>query len=149
MELKSGGRARVQTEMVEFIALSFPYSSKLKVWSFHVVVVQVQQRNVQNKRDARAGLLFCSLNLLFFWRSPCRRRRSFVRSLNIFIACSLLCWLTPPKWNKRGSCKDKQIVTSRWIVRVESHYVDSFVYPSRAPNFDSTTQHQQTKRYGK
>ena len=41
------GRARVQTEMVEFIALSFPYSSKLKVWSFHVVVVQAQQRNVQ------------------------------------------------------------------------------------------------------
>ena len=118
MELKSGGRARVQTETVEFIVLSFPYSSKLKVWSFHVVVVQVQQRNVQNKRDARAGLLFCSLNLLFFWRSPCRRRRSFVRSLNIFIACSLLCWLTPPKWNKRGSCKDKQIVTSRWIVRL-------------------------------
>ena len=33
--------------MVEFIALSFPYSSKLKVWSFHVVVVQRQQRNVQ------------------------------------------------------------------------------------------------------
>ena len=33
------------------------------------------------KRDARAELLFCSLNLLLFWRSPCRRRRSFVRSL--------------------------------------------------------------------
>ena len=47
LELKSGGRARVQTEMVEFIVLSFPYSSKLKVWSFHVVVVQAQQRNVQ------------------------------------------------------------------------------------------------------
>ena len=47
LELKRGGRARVQTEMVEFIALSFPYSSKLKVWSFHVVVVQAQQRNVQ------------------------------------------------------------------------------------------------------
>ena len=47
LELKRGGRARVQTEMVEFIALSFPYSSKLKMWSFHVVVVQGQQRNVQ------------------------------------------------------------------------------------------------------
>ena len=47
LELKRGGRARVQTEMVEFIALSFPYSSKLKVWSFHIVVVQGQQRNVQ------------------------------------------------------------------------------------------------------
>ena len=42
-----GDRARVQTEMVEFIALPFPSSSKLKLWSFHVVVVQGQQRNVQ------------------------------------------------------------------------------------------------------
>ena len=32
------------------------------------------------KRVARAELLFCSLNLLLFWRSRCRRRCSFVRS---------------------------------------------------------------------
>ena len=38
---------RVQTEIVEFIALPFPFPSKLKIWSFHVVVVQGQQRNVQ------------------------------------------------------------------------------------------------------
>ena len=30
------------------------------------VVVQGRQRNVQKKRDARAELLFCSLNLLLF-----------------------------------------------------------------------------------
>ena len=47
MELTRGDRARIETEMVEFIALPFPFSSKLKVWSFHVVVVQEQQRNVQ------------------------------------------------------------------------------------------------------
>ena len=46
LELTRGDRARDQTEMVEFIALSFPYSSNLKIWSFHVVVVQGQQRNV-------------------------------------------------------------------------------------------------------
>ena len=40
MELKSGNRARVQTEMLEFIAVPFLLSSKLKIWSFHVVVVQ-------------------------------------------------------------------------------------------------------------
>ena len=57
MELKRGGGARVQTEMVE-IALSFPYSSKLKVWSFHVVVVQGTAQKRTKKRDARAGLLF-------------------------------------------------------------------------------------------
>ena len=38
---------RVQTEIVEFIALPLPFPSKLKIWSFHVVVVQGQQRNVQ------------------------------------------------------------------------------------------------------
>ena len=33
------------------------------------------------RRDARAELLFCSLNLLLCWRFRCRRRRSFVKSL--------------------------------------------------------------------
>ena len=43
--------------------------------------MQGQQRNVQKKLDARAELLFCSLNLLLFWCSPCRSRSSFVGSL--------------------------------------------------------------------
>ena len=47
LELKRGGHARAQTETVEFIALPFPSSKKLKIWSFHVVVVQERQRNVQ------------------------------------------------------------------------------------------------------
>ena len=42
------GRARVQTDIVEFIALPFPPLKKnLKIWSFQVVVVQGRQRNVQ------------------------------------------------------------------------------------------------------
>ena len=47
LEMKRGDRAQVQTEMVEFLCLPFPFSSKLKFWSFHVVVVQGRQRNVQ------------------------------------------------------------------------------------------------------
>ena len=35
-------------------------------------------KNCTKKRDARAELLFCSLTLLFFLRSPCRRLRSVV-----------------------------------------------------------------------
>ena len=40
LELNRGGRAAVQTEMVEFIASTFPSPKKLKIWSFHVVVVR-------------------------------------------------------------------------------------------------------------
>ena len=47
LELKRGGRAQVQTEMLEFIALPFPPSKKLKMLSFHLVVVQGRQKNVQ------------------------------------------------------------------------------------------------------
>jgi len=32
--------------MIEFIALPFPFSTKLNIWSFHVVVVQGQQSNL-------------------------------------------------------------------------------------------------------
>ena len=37
---EEGERPQVRTERVEFIALSFPFPSKLKIWSFHAVVVQ-------------------------------------------------------------------------------------------------------------
>ena len=42
-----GWHTRVQKEMLEFIAFLFPSSKKLKIWSFHVDVVQGRQRNVQ------------------------------------------------------------------------------------------------------
>ena len=64
--MKRKDRAQVLTETVEFIALPSPFPSKLKIWSFYVLVMQGLQRNVQKKRDVRAELLFCSLNLLFF-----------------------------------------------------------------------------------
>ena len=39
--LKRGGRTRVHTGMVEFIALPFQSEKKkLEIWTFHVVVVQ-------------------------------------------------------------------------------------------------------------
>ena len=40
LELKRGDRPRVQTEMLEFMALPFPFSSERKIWPSHVVVVQ-------------------------------------------------------------------------------------------------------------
>ena len=50
-ELKRGGCVRVQRERererVKFIALPFPSSSQIKIWSFHAAVSQGRQRNVQ------------------------------------------------------------------------------------------------------
>ena len=71
LEIKGGKRARVQTEMVEFITLPFLFSSKRRS-------LAGTAKKCTKKRDARAELLFCSLNLLLLWRSPCRRRRSFL-----------------------------------------------------------------------
>ena len=47
MEPKRGDCVRVYREKIKFIALPFPFSSHLKIWSFHVSVVQERQRNVQ------------------------------------------------------------------------------------------------------
>jgi len=48
---------------------------------FHVVVVQWTSKKCTKNRDARAELLFWSLNLLFFWSRRCGRRRSCLSSL--------------------------------------------------------------------
>ena len=73
LELKREDCARVQTEMVEFIALPFAFSRKLNIWSWDVAVVQEQKAICQKA--------WCSLNLLLFLRSRCRGLRSFVKSL--------------------------------------------------------------------
>ena len=62
LQLTRRDRIRVKTEIVELIALPFPSSTKLKIWSFHVVVVQGRAtiaKKCTKKRDARAELLFC------------------------------------------------------------------------------------------
>ena len=68
LELKRGDHARVQTEIVEIIALPFPSSKKLKIWSFHVVVMQGRRRNVEK-------------SVMHVQICRCRRRRCFVRFL--------------------------------------------------------------------
>ena len=68
LELKRGDSARVQREIVTFIALPLPFSSHLKIWSFRVIVVPGRLRNVQKPRNARANfflfILFQSLSTL-------------------------------------------------------------------------------------
>ena len=81
LELKRRGRTRVKTEIVEIIALPFPSSTKLKIWSFHVVVVEgrAAKKNVQKSVMHVRSCCFLT-KPTDFRRSRCRRRRSFVFS---------------------------------------------------------------------
>ena len=74
--LNSKGLHQSSGKEKESCCLLFPSSTKREIRQFHVVVVQRRQRNVQNKRFARAeSCCFACLNLLLFCRSRCRRRR--------------------------------------------------------------------------
>ena len=61
--LKRRGRTRLQTGMVEFIALPFQSEKKkLEIWSFHVVVVQGEEllfcrKRVKNVQRRAARLI--------------------------------------------------------------------------------------------
>ena len=66
LELKRGAVARVPTEMLEIIALPFRLSSKLNMWSFHVVVVKEQQRNVQKRVMHVQSCCFAHQTYCFF-----------------------------------------------------------------------------------
>ena len=60
-------------------------SIKRQIRRFHVVVVQWTSKKCTKKRDARAELLFWSLNLLLFWSRRCGRRRSCFWLLNFLV----------------------------------------------------------------
>ena len=81
LELKRRDRAQVLTEIVELIALPFPFPSKLKIWSLHVLVIQGRQRNVQKSVKHVQSCCFAHKTYCFFDVPLCRCRRSFVRSL--------------------------------------------------------------------
>ena len=57
-------------------------SNLLKTSNFIAVVVQLRQRKVQKKRDARAKLLFCQIEskpVFFAVLNCCRRRRCLLK----------------------------------------------------------------------
>ena len=61
LEMKRGQGARPQTEMVEFLGLPFPFSSKLKLWSFHVVVFDGNEMYKTASRTCRVVALLIKL----------------------------------------------------------------------------------------
>ena len=72
---------------IKFRRCLFLFSNR-EVRHFYAVVGQKQERNVQKKCDERADLLFCLLNLLFFWHSFCRQHCWIFKSI---LSSSLYC----------------------------------------------------------
>ena len=92
LELKREDRVRTQKDTVR--SIPFTFERGLNIWLFLAVVVQGRKQNWQKSvmRDAYTELLlffFC----FYFWRSRCRRRRGFVRSLtNKIISWERVCY---------------------------------------------------------
>ena len=82
LKLKKGDSVRVQRERESKIyRLAVPVlksTQNLVSWGCSCAGTA---KKCTKKRDARAQLLSCSLNVLLFWRYRCCHRRSFVRSL--------------------------------------------------------------------
>ena len=64
MELKREGRARVQPEMVDFIALPFPPSKKLKIFTLRGSCAETAKKCTK-KRDARAEFFLLTKPVAF------------------------------------------------------------------------------------
>ena len=70
---------------IKFRRCLFTFPTKCEIMHFYSVVVQ--NKKYTNKCDARAKLLFCLLNLLFF--------------LTFWLPSLLTCWRKPPKLTNR------------------------------------------------
>ena len=66
LQLKRGDCPQIQTEMLEFIALPFPFTNERKIWQFHVVVFQGWQRNVQKSLMHVQSCCFANETYCFF-----------------------------------------------------------------------------------
>ena len=65
--------------------LVFTFPIKRESTKCHIVVVQQRQRNVQKSVPHVQSCCFASLNLLFFCRFRCRRRRRCLSSLSLLL----------------------------------------------------------------
>ena len=88
LELKRGDRVRVQRGIVnKFFALSFQFlspSTKKKLNIPRCSCVRTAEKCTKKKWcTCRQSCRFAHSSILCFRRSPCRRRRSFVRSIHM------------------------------------------------------------------
>ena len=90
----------------------FTPSIKRQIRTFHVVVVHWTSKKCTKKRDARAELLFWSLNLLFFRSLRCGRRRGCLSSL-MFLLVDVL-----PRPFPIGQVNFKSYLPSSYLSRI-------------------------------
>ena len=72
---------KVQEMKKKSYCLVYSFSTKREIMQFHVVVVQRRLRNVQKSVMHVQSCCFAYLNLFFFCRSRCRRRRRCLSSI--------------------------------------------------------------------
>ena len=65
LRLKMHQQPSVPKEDTKNWPLRFAFSKIRRIWSFHVVILQRAAKKCTKIQNARAKLLFCSLNLLF------------------------------------------------------------------------------------
>ena len=99
---------------------------KRQIRRFHVVVVQWTSKKCAKKRDARAELLFWSLNLLFFWSRRCGRRRGCLSSLFSAVFSCLVHFARRTKKKKSllvvyaFKTEKKTVSKATWVAKIES-----------------------------
>ena len=134
LERKRKDRFRTQKDTVRSIL--FTFERELKIWSFVVVVVQGRQQNWQKSvmRDAYTELLLLFV-CFYFWRSRCRRRRSFVRSLtNKIISWERVCYQFCVHELKRSFRENKKCLNGSLLASFNQRI-------QRNSNFDFHTSH--------
>ena len=95
LELNSKGLYQSSRNEKESCCLVWPSSTKHEIMQFHVVVVQWRLRNVQKSVMHVQSCCFVNLNLFFFCRSRCRRRRRCLSSIMFNLTYLLL--FKPPR----------------------------------------------------
>ena len=81
LELNSKGLYQSSRKEKESCCLVWPSWTKREIMQFHGVVVQRRLRNVQKSVMHVQSCCFAYLNLFFFCRSRCRRRRRCLSSI--------------------------------------------------------------------
>ena len=91
-----------QMEIRKISPWSSTFCRRRRTWSFHVLVLQRTSKKCTKIYNARAQLLFCSLNLLF--------GDVLVPVVVVVCLSSLLTWVSGQRVGEGGNCREKPLL---------------------------------------